>query len=99
MTNDFDQIVDSYLPAAAILAMTRSEVESAVLNATRFDHRCESCRHSRAPHGAVTIAEMTGGLPVYKRRCGRAPLTLRCPRWERLEIPQEFLERDLEVRP
>lgn len=97
MSNDFDQIVESYMPAAAILMMTRGEVESAVFCAMRMERRCESCRYSRAPHGVEQIARGVGILPIYHRRCLKQPPCTRCPDWQRLEIPQKFLERELEV--
>ena len=84
--SDFDEIVESYMPAAEVLEITRDEVESAVFRAIRMDRRCESCRHSRAPWDLLEHVAKWGVLPIYKRRCIKEPRRVTCPRWERLEI-------------
>lgn len=89
--NYFRYIVDSYMPAATILGLTRDEVDMAVRRATRFMGTCVSCRFSRAPSDAEEIARDDGYLPVYLRRCTLLPIRTRCKRYARLEPPIEVI--------
>jgi len=90
--NDFEAIVESYLPAAQVLMLSRAHVAACVFNARRLGYRCESCRYSRAPYNAEQIARARGVLPIYERRCTRRGVYRTCPDWQEIEIPAEFLE-------
>lgn len=85
--SDFEQVVESYLPAARQLGLDRAHVERAVRSATRLERRCPSCRLARAQNSAVHVAQFLGRLDIFNRRCAdRLPVTS-CPHWERLELP------------
>lgn len=88
---DFDDIVNSYMEAAQMLGLTRDDVDMAVRKATRFVGQCSSCRHSRAPPNAVSIAMLENRLPIHTRQCTREPPHKRCPNWEALDLPVPVL--------
>ena len=87
MPSDFDELVESYLPAAAVLGLARSDVERAIRSATRIVGRCPSCRHSRAPHQVMAVATGRGRLDVYNRGCALNRQPYRCRSFELLELP------------
>ena len=85
---DYNALIESYMEAAEIAGLNRNDVELAIVNACRFLDRCESCRHSRAPHNAIAIAEEHGRLEIYRRSCSLRRLTGNgCEGWQRLEAP------------
>lgn len=88
---DFERIVESYLPAAKELGFTRDEVEEAIVEATRFERMCPSCRYSQAPYNAVGIARREEFLPIFNRSCqkGRPVGIMGCSRWEVLQVLEE----------
>jgi len=87
MPSDFDELVESYLPAAAVLGLARSDVERAVRAAAHIVGRCPPCRHSRASAMVMRIATERGLLATFSRRCtlNRLPFGCRCFEW--LELP------------
>jgi len=87
--NDYNALVESYLEAAAVMGDDRAHVEMAISLACRFQGRCESCRHSRAPENVVEVALSEERLEIYRRKCSQGCMTglNGCPSWERLEIP------------
>lgn len=89
--SDYNELVESYLDAAAVMGDDRAHVETAVSLATRFSGKCPSCRHSRAPENVVEVA-LAGRLEIFKRSClwGRMTGLNGCPLWEQLEIPIEM---------
>jgi len=91
LETDFDQIIDSYMPAATALGFSRDDVDMAIRRATRFVGQCPSCRYSRAPVDAVSIAMLENRLPIHNRQCTCTPPRRRCPRWEPLELPVPVL--------
>lgn len=88
----FHEIVESYMPAARILFLSRAHVEMVIRRATRFEKRCPSCRFSRARHDAAEIARVRGVLDIYNRRCIFQGPARQCRNWQRLETPIEVLE-------
>jgi hypothetical protein len=90
--SDFDEIVDSYMPAARYLLLSRAHVEMAVLKARRIEKRCPSCRFSRAPYNVLEIAQVRKVLCIFKRRCIRRGVQQTCSDWEPLEVPEAVLE-------
>lgn len=88
---DWEDLVDSYMPAARALGMTREELDMQLRVATRFEKQCPSCIHSRAPLNARTQAERFGTLCIYERHCINKPPRRTCPAWEKLEPPLEVL--------
>jgi len=86
---DYNELIESYMEAAKIAGFNQSDVEVAVNTACRFLERCESCRHSRAPHDAVEVAEDENRLDIYSRSCSLGyPTGNGCSSWERLEVPE-----------
>ena len=90
--NDYNALVESYLPAARVIGDDRAHVEMAVSLATRQLGRCPSCRHSRAPENAVEVAQTEERLEIYKRSCSQGYMTglNGCPFWEELKVPLEM---------
>lgn len=93
----FDEIVDSYMPAARVLFLSRAHVEMAVRKATRIERRCPSCQFSRARHDAVQVAIRRGVLDIFNRCCIFQGPSTQCRDWSRLELPQEVPELLQEV--
>jgi hypothetical protein len=87
--SDFSQLVQSYMPAAGFMRLSRDDVEEAIRNAMRFGG-CPSCRHSRAPGNVMRIAKKEERLAIYERSCGGCHLTglQSCPFYERLKIEE-----------
>lgn len=85
--SDFDQIVESYLPAAKILGLDRADVECAVRAATRIVGRCPACGHSRAAARAVQVARDQGRLDVFNRSCSLVRPAFRCREFQPIELP------------
>lgn len=86
---NYNALIESYLPAASAASFTRSDVELAIIHACRLDEQCESCRYSRAPFDAETVAVEEGRLKIYRRSCSLRRLTGNgCSHWEQLEVPE-----------
>lgn len=88
---DWQDLVDSYMPAAHFIGISREEVDSALRVATRFEKRCPSCRFSRAPLSALTQAQQEDVLVIYSRRCINIPPRPTCKAWKKLRPPIEVL--------
>lgn len=89
--NHWDQLVESYMPAAKVMGLSREEVDMALRVATRFERRCPSCCFSRAPHHALVQAEQEDVLVIYHRRCINQPPRPTCPSWTKLTPPIEVV--------
>jgi len=87
-TADFEEIVDSYLEAAQLLGLTRRDVELAIRQAIRIEHRCPACRHSRAPYRVRILALKRDALPIFDRSCRLANVGPSCRHFEPLELPE-----------
>lgn len=88
----FEEIVESYMPAARILMLSRAHVEMVIRRATRLEKLCPSCRFSRARHDVEKVACQRGTLDIYRRRCIFQQPRRKCHHWKRLELPIEVLE-------
>ena len=62
-------VVESYAGAAAVLDLSISDVEKAIVSAAQRYGGCMSCLYSRAPRDASEYAYQRGALPVMRRRC------------------------------
>lgn len=85
----WEELVESYMPAADFMGLSREEVDMALRVATRFERRCPSCRFSRAPHHALTQAQAEDVLVIYDRSCINKPPRPTCKGWTKLEPPME----------
>ena len=88
---DWQSLVESYMPAARALGFSRENVDMTLRIATRFERECPSCRFSRAPLNALGQAERFGVLAIYERHCIMSPPRRKCPTWRKLEPPIEVL--------
>lgn len=94
--SDFDEIVESYVPSAQSLGLTRADVERAVRSATRASRSCVACRFGRAPWQSELYALRRNALDVFHRRCERALSRHRCRDFEPLELPPVAVPQRIE---
>lgn len=88
---DWQDLADSYAPAARALKISPQDLDLTLRIATRFERQCPSCRFSRAPRNALTQAERFGVLTIYERHCTNKPPQRECSGWEKLQPPVEVI--------
>lgn len=90
-TDHWEQLIESYMPAAEVIGLSREEVDMALRVATRFERRCPSCQFSRAPAHALVQAQHEDVLVTYDRRCINKPPRPTCSSWTKLQPPKEII--------